>query len=192
MKATKYLAIVAALAVAATMSARAASITINWGAASSTELDDAGGTCILPLGDLVEVGIFTGGGYGGGSSLSNFSVFASGHIGDGVCPPGSGVIAVLLLTRGLPICNSRSWHSIMPLALIRLRKGSSSLAMLLPMLTLLVGKLRQARISPQARPSIWPIRQPDGSANVALAPGVSGFYTGTTTDNNGGMRLGSS
>ena len=70
-------------------------VTVDWGTLDVTGVALAGsgneyGTVNgVPCGDLVEIGTFTNTPAVGSSSLSNFSVFASGHVGDGYGCPGS-------------------------------------------------------------------------------------------------------
>jgi len=67
--------------------AHAANITVNWGAGDITGISLANGTP-LPLGDLIEIGRFTGTPTVGNPSLANFTVFGTTLSGSGANPPG--------------------------------------------------------------------------------------------------------
>jgi PEP-CTERM motif len=73
-------AVVAAIGLSLTL-AQAGPITVNW-AASTAGFVDGGGTP-LAIGDLVQIGIMSG-----GTSISNFTPWASGAIGDSFGLPG--------------------------------------------------------------------------------------------------------
>ena len=80
---------------ASVVSSYGGNIAVEWGTLDVTGVAFAGfgneyGTVNgVPCGDLVEIGTFTNPPAVGSSSLSNFSVFGSGHIGDGYGCPGS-------------------------------------------------------------------------------------------------------
>ncbi len=75
------------LAAGTAAGAYAAPITVDWGGTDYTGLALANGTP-LPTGDLVEIGSFSVAPVPGSYSLANFTVFATGLIGDYDLPAG--------------------------------------------------------------------------------------------------------
>jgi len=81
-KGIKYLA-VAAVAAGTTLSSYAGNITVNWSAFDVTGVALAGGTVGVPGGDLIEIGTFSAPPTVGSPSLSGFTPWVTGLMGQG-------------------------------------------------------------------------------------------------------------
>ncbi len=100
----KYFA-VGSVAICASLSAHAQTITVDWSAdlyAGFTLQGTTGGANALALGDKVEIGTFSSAPTQGSSSLTGFTPFATGVIGDGTQPAGFFSESTVSLTAPTP------------------------------------------------------------------------------------------